>query len=72
LTQVLKPAGAGFFSKLVTGEVRDDALVTVTVARTLLSIGGPAAVPAVEARAARASPDLRRELSVLLTAPAAR
>jgi serine/threonine protein kinase/HEAT repeat protein len=65
LTTTLRPP-SGFLSKLVTTDSKEDPLLPVTMARVLLSIGGPEAVKVVEARAARSAGDLKRQLQDLL------
>jgi HEAT repeat protein len=66
LAQVLAPAAGGFLQRMVTAEIREDDSVIVTMARVLLSIGGPDAARAVQARAAKSGADLRRQLQSLL------
>jgi hypothetical protein len=68
LAQVLKPQTQSFFTKLVTVETSESPLYVLTMARTLLAIGGPEASKVIELKASRSRPELRRQLEELLTA----
>jgi hypothetical protein len=70
LVRAVRPAGSsGFFTKLVAVEVAEDPAVMANLCQVLLTLGGPEAVRAVEARAAKASGDLKRRLGELLARP---
>jgi serine/threonine-protein kinase len=66
LTAALKPVTGSFFSKLVTADAGEDPLVVTTMARVLMAIAGPEGARTVEARAARASGELKKQLGELL------
>lgn len=72
LSQAIRPADKGFFSRLVTAPWYEDPAVVTTMARTLLALGGADAARLIEARAARTGAELRRQLLDLLAAEPAR
>src|SRR5262249_37188259 len=62
------PRPTGFFTKRVTADVREDDTVVVTMARVLLSIGGPEGAKAVQVRAGKSGGELKRQLQGLVDA----
>jgi serine/threonine-protein kinase len=66
LSLALRPAAGGFLSKLVTVEQTEDPVAITTMAQVLLALGGAEGARVVEARAARSSADLKRQLHDLL------
>ena len=66
LSLALRPASGGFLTKLVTVDVREDPVAITTMAQVLLALGGPEGARVVEARAAKSSAELKRQLQELL------
>jgi serine/threonine-protein kinase len=68
LARALKPTSGSLILKLVASDASEPMVVTA-MARVILAIGGAEGARAVEARASRAGPELRRQLHDLLNTP---